>query len=66
MVWAYVEAGCDVCGEKNINDGAASQKRKAKRRYMDAVRENMQLAGVTEDDVQKKLMWRRVISYEKD
>ena len=45
--------------EKDVGDGAARQEEK--RRSVDVVREDMQVAGVTEEDAEARKRWKRMI-----
>ena len=55
------ERCCRVYWEKDADDGAARKEKRgrSKRRFMDAVREDMTAVEVTEEDVEERTEWRR-------
>ena len=63
MVWTCTEERCWVYWEKDADEGAARKEEtgKAKRRIMDAVREDMTAVEVTEEEAEELTEWRRRI-----
>ena len=63
LVWSCAEERCRICWEKDAEHGATPPPpgRGAKRRFMDAVRGDMRVVGVTEDDAGDRVRWRHMI-----
>lgn len=59
MVWTCVEERCWLYWEKDAEDGAA--RREEKRRFMEMVREDMKVVGVTDEDTEDGKRWKWMI-----
>ena len=63
MVWSCAEEGCRICWEKDAEHGSTrgGGGGGAKQRFMDAVRDDMRVVGVTEEDAGDRARWRLMI-----
>lgn len=59
MVWTCVEERCWLYWEKDAEDGAARPEEK--RRFMEMVREDMKVVGVTDEDTEDGKRWKWMI-----
>ena len=62
LVWSCAEEGCRICWEKDAEHGATGGGGGgAKQRFMDAVRDDMRVVGVTEEEAGDRARWRLMI-----
>ena len=65
MAWTFTEDRSWVYWEKDAEDGVAKKEEmeKAKRRFMDVVKEDMAQVEVTEEDTEGRNNWRWKIHF---
>ena len=63
MVWTCHKERLRVCRKKDDGNGVTGKEEKGrpKRRFLDAVKEDMEEVGVKETDIEDRKMWRMMI-----